>query len=69
MNTSPSSERRDLTEGVLAEYLGIERLEIFLLAAALKAGRYDSITHLLMLTEDEAAAIAGQLGMTWRRRS
>ncbi|MBI3406357.1 MAG: hypothetical protein HY046_12960 [Acidobacteria bacterium] len=57
-------ERRYLTEGMLSEFFGIERLEVFLLAAQLKVGQYDSVTHLLMFTPSESDRIAAEFGLS-----
>ena len=53
--------RRNLTESSMANRLGVERLEVYLLAAALKLGSYDSITHLLLFSDDEASAMESHL--------
>jgi len=60
--------RRTLTEGAVGSYLGIERLEIYLLSCTLGVGQYDSVTHLLMFNDDDAERIAAEMGLTWKRR-
>lgn len=68
MTSPPVEGRRTLTEGGLAEELGVERLEIYLLAAVCKAGQYDSVTHLLLFNDAEADALAARLGVARRAR-
>ncbi len=67
--STPSAQRRALTEGVVANYLGLERLEIYLLACQLGVGQYDSVTHLLMFTDDDAARMAAEIGLRWKSPS
>lgn len=59
---------RELTEGQVAEELGIERLELYLAATHGKLGHYDALTHLMMFSDAEADALAKHLGVTRRRR-
>lgn len=53
---------RRISEREIIRQLGIERLELYLLMAALQVGRYDSITHLLYFTVEEAERVAAELG-------
>jgi hypothetical protein len=57
----------ELTEGRAAGELGIDRLELYLLAVAEKIGRFDSLTHLLLFRDEEVDALAARLGVTRRR--
>jgi hypothetical protein len=59
----------ELTEGRAAGELGIDRLELYLLAAAEKIGRFDSLTHLLLFRDEEVDALAARLGVTRRRNA
>jgi hypothetical protein len=59
---------RELTERQAAAELGLDRLELYLAAAAEKLGRYDPLTHLLVFRDDEVDALAARLGLTRRRR-
>jgi len=59
----------ELTEGQAAAELGINRLELYLVAAAERAGRYDPLTHLLTFRDDEVDRLAARLGVTRRRAS
>ena len=59
--------RSELTESQVAAELGIDRLELYLVAATEKAGRYDALTHLLTFNDDEVDALAARLGVTRRR--
>ena len=61
--------RSELTESQVAGELGIDRLELYLASAAFRLGRYDSITHLLYFSEEEADEIAAQLGLTRKKLS
>lgn len=61
--------RSELTESQVAAELGVDRLELYLLAAAEKAGRYDPLTHLLAFRDDEVDRLAARLGVTRRRVS
>lgn len=57
-----SADRRRISERMLINALGVEQLELYLLMATQRLGQYDSITHLLYFTEEEAARIAAELG-------
>jgi hypothetical protein len=59
----------ELTEGQAAGELGVERLELYLLAAAEKIGRFDSLTHLLIFRDEEVNALAARLGVKRRRHA
>ena len=59
--------RSELTESQVAAELGIDRLELYLVAAAEKMGRYDPLTHLLTFREEEVDALAARLGVKRRR--
>jgi len=58
-----------LTERGAAEELGVERMEIYLLAAKYGAGHFDSLTHLLIFTDKEVDELAARLGIQRRKRS
>ncbi len=58
-----SGSPRLLSERQVAAALGIELLELYLLAAELRVGRFDSLTHLLVLTPGEVERIAARLGV------
>ena len=59
----------DLTEGRVAAELGLDRLELYLAAAELQAGRFDPLTHLRVFTEEEVKRLAQRLGVKRRRIS
>jgi len=59
--------RSELTESQVAAELGIDRLELYLVAATEKAGCYDPLTHLLTFRDDEVDTLAARLGVTRRR--
>ena len=59
--------RAELTENQVAAELGIDRLELYLVAAAEKAGHYDPLTHLLTFRDEEVDAFAARLGVTRRK--
>jgi hypothetical protein len=61
--------RSELTESQVAAELGIDRLELYLVAAAEKAGRYDPLTHLLTFRDEEVDRLAARLGVARRRAS
>lgn len=54
--------RRTISEGRLIEETGVERLELYLILAAHRTGRYDSISHVLYFSEEEADQIATLVG-------
>ena len=58
-----------LTERRVAEELGVERMEVYLLAAKYGAGHFDSLTHLLTFTDKEVDELAARLGIERRKRS
>jgi N-acyl-L-homoserine lactone synthetase len=58
-----SGSPRSLSEREVAAALGIEPLEVYLLAAGLRVGRFDSLTHLLVLTPGEVERMAARLGV------
>lgn len=60
--------QRTLTEGQVAEELGLDRLELYLIMAAHNLGKHDSVTHLLVFSEVEVDQIAERLGRTRRKR-
>jgi hypothetical protein len=67
---SGSSQRASkgaLTEQRVAEELGIDRIEIYLLASKHKLGHFDSVTHLLTFTEGEVEELAARLGIDRRK--
>ena len=64
--TDKATRPRTFNERQAAEDLGIDRLQLYLLAAALRAGRYSPLTHLLVFSDAEVEAMAAQLGV--RRR-
>ena len=57
-------ERRNITVSSVANRVAVERMEVYLLAVALKLGRYDSVTHLLTFTEAEVEALEAYLNQT-----
>jgi len=57
-----------LTERHVADELGLERVEVYLLASKLKLGKFDTITHLLTFTEAEVDEIARRLEVARRKR-
>lgn len=59
--------RSELTESQVAAELGIDRLELYLVAATEKAGRYDPLTHLLTFRDEEVDRLAARLGVARRR--
>ena len=60
------TQARGYTEAEAAGELGIDRLELYLVACAEKAGHYDALTHLLVFRDDEVDALARRLGATRR---
>ncbi len=52
---------RTLTESDVTAALQIDRLELHLVAAEMRLGRYDSMTHLLAFTPGEVQRIAARL--------
>ena len=66
-SSSPQSSESVLAESRVAEELGLERMEIYLLASKLKFGQFDTITHLLTFTEAEVDEMARQLGVVRRK--
>jgi len=54
---------RRLTESQVATALALDRLELYLLAAELRLGRYDPLTHLLVFTVAGAEHMATRLGL------
>ncbi len=56
-------DARRLTESQVATALALDRLELYLLAAELRLGRYDPLTHLLVFTAAEAEHMATRLGL------
>jgi len=65
----PVDESRYLTESRVAEELGLDRLELYLAAAQQKIGRYDSLTHLMVFTDEEVDTLARRLGITRRKKT
>ena len=65
----PRKEKAALSDRQLAEELGVERMEIFLVAARFKRGHFDPLTHLLTFTEKEADELAARLGRTRKKIS
>ncbi len=66
---SPSEPAgRTVTERRAAEELGLDRLELYLAAAAKKLGRYDPMTHVLVFSDAEVEQLAAELGVSRRRR-
>lgn len=61
--------RAELTESQVAAELGIDRLELYLVAATEKMGHYDPLTHLLTFRDEEVDALATCLGVIRRRTS
>ena len=57
-----------LTEGQVAEELGLDRLELHLVAVEQRLGSYDPLTHLLMFSDAEVDALAQRMGVKRRRR-
>ena len=60
---------RELAEGHVADELGLDRLELYLAAAAAKLGHYDALTHLLVFADSEVDALAAHLGVKRRRQT
>lgn len=60
-------EADKLTESRAAEELGIDRLELYLVAAEQRLGQYDVLTHLMVFSDAEVDALAARLGVTRRR--
>ena len=52
-----------VTERRAAEELGVEQMEMYLLAAKYGAGHFDSLTHLLTFTDAEVDELAARLGV------
>ena len=51
------------TERQVSAALGLARLELYLVAADLRIGRHDPLTHLKVFTVDEVERIAARLGL------
>ena len=60
---------QELTEGQVADELGIDRLELYLLVAAEKVGRYYPLTHLLIFHDEEVDTMARRLGVARHHRA
>ena len=60
-------EADKLTESRVAEELGVDRLELYLVAAEQHLGQYDVLTHLMVFSDAEVDALAARLGVTRRR--
>lgn len=58
----PDSTRK-FTERQVAAALGLARLELYLVAADLRIGGHDPLTHLKIFTVDEVQRIAARLGL------
>ncbi len=52
---------RTLTESDVTAALQIDRLQLHLVAAEMRLGRYDSMTHLMAFTLEEVERIAARL--------
>ncbi len=64
-----SGGSRWLTEHQVVEELGLDRLELYLIASAERLGRHDSISHLLVFSDEEVDVLAARLGLQRRRRN
>jgi hypothetical protein len=62
-------EKPALSDRQLAEELGVEQMEIYLVAARFKRGHFDPLTHLLTFTEKEADELAARLGRARKKIS
>src|SRR5437899_4134520 len=60
--SAPDSMRK-FTERQVSAALGLVRLELYLVAADLRIGRHDPLTHLKVFTVDEVERIAARLGL------
>ena len=54
--------RRTISEGRLIEETGADRLELYLILASQRIGWYDSISHVLYFSEEEADQVAALVG-------
>jgi len=63
-----SNEKPVFTEGEVARRLGVDRLEVYLLAASENVGQFDNSTHLLMFTPSELQRLAARVGREQRRQ-
>ncbi len=52
----------------MIEELGLDRLELYLIASAEKLGWHDPVLHVLVFSDEEVEALAARLGLTRRRR-
>ncbi len=52
---------RTLTESEVTAALQLDRLQLYLVAAEMRLGRYDSMTHLMAFTTEEVERIAARL--------
>ncbi len=57
-----------LTKRQVIEELGLDRLELYLIASAEKLGRHDPVSHVLLFSDEEVEALAARLGLVRRRR-
>ncbi len=57
-----------LTERQVIEELGLDRLELYLIASAERLGRHDPVSHVLIFSDEEVEALATRLGLARRRR-
>jgi len=62
--SSNTTGLRRLTERQVAAELGIDRLEVYLLAAEQRVGRYDPASHVLLFSEAEVDTLAARLSVT-----
>ena len=60
--SAPDSMRK-FTERQVSAALRLARLELYLVAADLRIGRHDPLTHLKVFTVDEVERIAARLGL------
>jgi len=70
--TEPSGSSRNnktYTERRVCDELGINQLELYLVASKHKLGTFDSLTHLLTFSEKEVEEMAARLGIVRRRRA
>lgn len=67
MNTQ-SQSRRTVSEGQLTEETGVDRLQLHLASAAHRLGQYDSVSHVLYFSEEEANQVAAVMGLRRRPR-
>ena len=66
---SESGITQRLTERQVCEELGLDQVELYLIATAEKVGRHDPVSHLMVFSDEEVDALAARLGVPRRKRA